>query len=80
MEVKVVNHYRGRVKNVNHEYIVVQCVHDKEREWRIPKVHTRMGPGIIMGPGYVLGDGWHGWVLEFDDGLHGFQPDQATPL
>ena len=74
--MEVVDRHRGYVKEYGTNYIVVQCVHDKDREWRIPKTWLRMGPGIIAGPGYTLKEGWHGTVLEFDDGLHGFMPDR----
>ena len=76
----VVNRFRGYVKEYGTDSIVVQCVHDVDLEWRIPNVWLRLGPGIIAGPGYTLIKGWHGTVLEFDDGLHGFQPDYGGPI
>ncbi len=72
----VIGRHRGYVKEYGTDTIVVQSVHDKELEWRIPNMWLRMGPGIIAGPGCSVVEGWHGWVLEFEDGLHGFMPDR----
>ena len=72
----IIAQYRGYVKEFGEDTIVVQCVFDKEVEWRIPRAYLRLGPGIIAGPGCVVTEGWHGWVLEFEDGLHGFMPDR----
>lgn len=74
----VVNRYRGYVKKYGTDSIVVQCVDDIDREWRIPNKTSwlRLGVGIIAGPGYTLREGWHGTIMEFEDGLHGFMPDR----
>ena len=73
--MNVEKRHRAYIKSLDDDTLVAQSTDDIDLEWRIPRRVVPMGEGIIAGPWKVFTLGWHGWVIAFEDGTHGFQPD-----